>query len=166
MRAGAIGWCTAGKSEGQSTFRIAASNSWQVPILMSVALCKGCQKRPASLCTTQLIANEGSRYALAPQMTLLAKFMDMALTAGMKTMRQPEHHATTLHRNAKPLMLLSMWKCLLIVGQHTHVVHTLGLEFLHLLDKPWDVAGAAHWGVCSWHSNNHSLQNARRNPSG
>ena len=46
----------------------------------------------------------------------------------------------------------------LVVGEHSNVVNTLGLKLFDLLNKSWDVAGAAHRCVCSWDSNNDGLQ--------
>ena len=48
-------------------------------------------------------------------------------------------------------------QCLLIVGEHSNVVDTLGFEFLDLLNKSWDVAGTAHRRVSSWNTNNNGL---------
>lgn len=41
---------------------------------------------------------------------------------------------------------------LLIVGNDSNIVNTLVCKLLHLLNKAWDVAGAAHRGVGSWHT--------------
>ncbi len=47
---------------------------------------------------------------------------------------------------------------LLIVGNDSNVVNTLVCKIFHLLDKPRDVAGAAHGGVGSWNTHQHNLQ--------
>ena len=49
-------------------------------------------------------------------------------------------------------------KCLLIIGEHSNVVDTLGFQILDLLNKSWDVAGTAHRRVCSWNTDNNGLQ--------
>ena len=49
-------------------------------------------------------------------------------------------------------------KCLLIVGEHSNVVDTLGFKVLDLLNKSWDVAGTADRRVCTWNTNNDGLQ--------
>lgn len=47
---------------------------------------------------------------------------------------------------------------LLIVGNDSNIVNTLVWELFHLLDKPGNVAGAAHGGVGSWNTHQHNLQ--------
>lgn len=46
---------------------------------------------------------------------------------------------------------------LLIGSNDSNIVNALACKVLDLLNKPWDVAGAADWSVRSWYAHKHNL---------